>query len=121
MKRLAPLTIEEKIEGPDRLVVLRGSADILCLSAMQELFSRLSKEKLRSLLIDLSATEFINSPVWAVVTLYARKKREECRVAIIGMPERIKGSFQMMGLHKELQTYPTVEIARRELGLQAEE
>ena len=117
MKRMAPLTIEERIEGPDRLVLLRGSADILCLSAIQGLFGRYSKERIRLLLVDLSATEFINSPVWAVVTLYARKKMGECRVAIVGMPDRIKGSFEMMGLHKELETYPTAEIARRELGL----
>ena len=116
MKRLAPLTIEERIEGPDRVVLLRGSADILCLSPIQDLFGRYSKEKIRLLLVDLSATEFINSPVWAVVTLYARKKAGECRVAIVGMPDRIKGSFEMMGLHKELETFPTAEIARRELG-----
>ena len=116
MKRMAPLTIEERIEGPDRMVLLRGSADILCLSAIQALFGRYSKEKIRLLLVDLSATEFINSPVWAVVTLYARKKAGECRVAIVGMPDRIKGSFEMMGLHKELETFPTAEIARRELG-----
>jgi anti-anti-sigma regulatory factor len=116
MKRLAPLTIEERSEGPDRMVLLGGSADILCLPAIQGLFARYSKEKIRLLLIDLSATEFINSPVWAVITLYARKKAGECRIAIIGMPDRIKGSFEMMGLHQELETYPTAEIARRELG-----
>ena len=47
MKRLAPLTIEERVEGPDRLVLLRGSADILCLPAIQDLFGRYSKEKIR--------------------------------------------------------------------------
>jgi len=51
MKRMAPLTIEERIEGPDRLVLLRGSADILCLSAIQGLFGRYSKERIRLLLL----------------------------------------------------------------------
>jgi hypothetical protein len=51
MKRMAPLTIEERIEGPYRLVLLRGSADTLCLSAIQGLFGRYSKERIRLLLL----------------------------------------------------------------------
>ena len=83
--------------------------------AVQELLSRYSKEDIRLLLIDLSGTDFINSPVWAVITLYARKRRNETRVAIVGMSKRIKGSFEMMGLQNELQTFADVETARREL------
>jgi anti-anti-sigma factor len=79
------------------------------------LLSRYSKEDIRLLVIDLSRTDFINSPVWAVITLYARKRRNEARVAIVGMSQRIKGSFEMMGLQKELQTFADVEMARREL------
>ena len=82
---------------------------------VQELLSRYGREEIRLLLIDLSETDFINSPVWAVITLYARKRRNQTRVAIIGMSERIKGSFEMMGLQKELQTFADVETARREL------
>ena len=83
--------------------------------AVQQLLSRYSKEGVRLLLIDLSETEFINSPVWAVITLFARKRRGESKVAIVGMSERIKGSFEMMGLQKELQTFADIEAARREL------
>ena len=50
-----------------------------------------------------------------MITLYARKQREQSRVAIVGMSERIKGSFEMMGLQKELLTFADVETARREL------
>jgi len=83
--------------------------------AVQELLSRYGKEGVRFLLIDLSETEFINSPVWAVITLFARKRRTDSRVAIVGMSERIKGSFEMMGLQQELQTFANIETARREL------
>jgi anti-anti-sigma factor len=120
MKRSAQLTIEEKVEGQDRVLSLRGSADILSMPTMQDLLNRYRKEKIRLVVIDLSATEFINSPVWAVITLYARKKSDESRLAIVGMSERIKGSFEMMGLHRELQTYDSAKLARAELGLQAE-
>jgi anti-anti-sigma factor len=120
MKRSAQLTIEEKVEGQDRVLSLRGSADILSMPAIQGLLDRYRREKIRLVVIDLSATEFINSPVWAVITLYARKKSDESRLAIVGMSERIKGSFEMMGLHRELQTYDSAELARAELGLQAE-
>jgi len=120
MKRSAQLTIEEKVEGQDRVLSLRGSADILSMPTIQDLLNRYRKEKIRLVVIDLSATEFINSPVWAVITLYARKKSDECRLVIVGMSERIKGSFEMMGLHRELQTYDSAELARAELGLQAE-
>lgn len=115
MKRPSPLKISEKIEGKDRILCLKGSADILSMPAVQELLSRYSKEGVRLLLIDLSETEFINSPVWAVITLFARKRRGESKVAVVGMSERIKGSFEMMGLQKELQTFADIEAARREL------
>jgi anti-anti-sigma factor len=115
MKRAAQLRISEKIEGQDRILSFQGSADILSMPSVQELLSRYSREKIRLLLLDLSETEFINSPVWAVITLYARKQRDQSRVAIVGMSERIKGSFEMMGLQKELLTFADVETARREL------
>ena len=115
MKRAVQLRIDEKIEGRDRILSFKGSADILSMPAVQELLSRYSKEDIRLLVIDLSGTDFINSPVWAVITLYARKRRNEARVAIVGMSQRIKGSFEMMGLQKELQTFADVETARREL------
>jgi anti-anti-sigma factor len=115
MKRAAQLRIDEKIDGRDRILSFEGSADILSMPAVQELLTRYSKEDIRLLVIDLSGTDFINSPVWAVITLYARKRRNEARVAIVGMSQRIKGSFEMMGLQKELQTFADVEAARREL------
>ncbi|MBV9392758.1 MAG: STAS domain-containing protein [Verrucomicrobia bacterium] len=115
MRRLEHLTIEELKEGQDRIVHLRGSADILSLQSVQELLDRCNKEQVRCLFIDLSATRFINSPVWAVITLYARKQKS--RVAVIGMTERIRGSFAMMGLHKELYAFSDLEVARRELGI----
>jgi anti-anti-sigma factor len=114
MKR-AQLRISEKIEGQDRILNFHGSADILAMPAVQELLARYGREEIRLLLIDLSETEFINSPVWAVITLYARKRRNQSRVAIIGMSERIKASFEMMGLQKELLTFADVETAQREL------
>jgi anti-anti-sigma factor len=115
MKPAAQLKIDEKIDGRDRILSFQGSADILSMPAVQELLLRYSKENIRLLLIDLSGTDFINSPVWAVITLYARKRRNETRVAIVGMSQRIKGSFEMMGLQKELETFADVETARREL------
>jgi anti-anti-sigma factor len=115
MKRAAQLRISEKAVGQDRILSFQGSADILSMPAVQEILSRYSREQIRLLLIDLSGTEFINSPVWAVITLYARKRRDQSRVAIIGMSERIKGSFEMMGLQKELLTFADIETARREI------
>ncbi len=114
MKQFEHLTIDEVKEGQDRIVHLRGSADILSLQSIQELLNRCNKEKVRCLFLDLSATRFINSPVWAVITLYARKQKS--RVVVIGMTERIRGSFEMMGLQKELYAFPDLESARRDLG-----
>jgi anti-anti-sigma factor len=121
MKPLGQLIIEEKIEGPDRVLGFRGSADILSMPLIQEQLNRYRKDKIRLLLIDLSATEFINSPVWAVITLFARNKENSTRVAIIGMSQRIRGSFEMMGLNRELKTYESAEMARQDLGLPVEQ
>jgi anti-anti-sigma factor len=115
MKRPAQLRIDEKIEGRYRILSFRGSADILAMPALQGYLTRYGKEDIRLLLIDLSETEFINSPVWAVITLFARKRQNECRVAIVGMSARIRGSFEMMGLQKELPSFANIEAARGEL------
>jgi len=113
VKRAAQLRIDERTEDRDKILSFKGSADILSMPAVQEILSRCSRQEVRLLLIDLSETEFINSPVWAVITLYARKRREKSRVAIIGMSDRIRGSFEMMGLQKELETFADVETARK--------
>src|SRR5215471_521799 len=115
MKRPTQLRIDEKVEGRDRILSFKGSADILAMPAVQGFLSRYGKEDIRLLLIDLSETEFINSPVWAVITLFARKRQNECRVAIVGMSARIRGSFEMMGLQKELPAFVDIEAARGEL------
>ena len=115
VKRAAQLRIDERTEGQDKILSLKGSADILSMPAVQEILSRCSRQEIRLLLVDLSETEFINSPVWAVITLYARKQRDKSRVAIIGMSDRIRGSFEMMGLQKELETFADVETARKAL------
>jgi anti-anti-sigma factor len=115
MKRPAQLRIDEKVEGRDRILSFKGSADILAMTAVQGILSRYVKEDIRLLLIDLSETEFINSPVWAVITLFARKRQNECRVAIVGMSARIRGSFEMMGLQKELAAFVDIAAARGEL------
>jgi len=115
VKRAAQLRIDERTEGQDKILSLKGSADILSMPAVQEILSRCSRQEIRLLLVDLSETEFINSPVWAVITLYARKQRDKSRVAIIGMSDRIRGSFEMMGLQKELETFADVETALKAL------
>jgi len=120
MKPAPRFTVEEKREGRDRILTFQGTADILCLQALQDRFSRLSKEEVRFLAVDLAATDFINSPVWAVITLYARKSSHSVRVAVVGMPDRIRESFEMMGLQRELQSYPTLAAAREDLGFEAE-
>jgi anti-anti-sigma regulatory factor len=120
MKPAPRLSVEEKREARDCILRFQGTADILCLPALQDLFARLGREDIRLLAIDLAATEFINSPVWAVITLYARKPAKATRVALIAMPDRIRGSFEMMGLQRELQTYATLASARQHLGFQAE-
>src|SRR5690348_16269230 len=109
MKPAPRLKVEETAEGPDRILRFRGTADILCLPALQDLFARLDAERPRLLAIDLSGTEFINSPVSAVLTLFARKRASAVHVAVIGMPDRIRGSFEMMGLQRELRTYPSLD------------
>jgi anti-anti-sigma regulatory factor len=107
--------VEERVEGRDRVLLLRGFADILCIPMLQRLLRQYRKEKIRLLLIDLSKTEFINSPVWAAITLYACQNRPSPIVAIVNMSERIRGSFEMMGLYEELPTFPTIEAAKQQL------
>jgi anti-anti-sigma regulatory factor len=112
---LAQFVVEESVEGCDRVLRLRGFADIRCIPTLQGLFRQYREENIRLLIFDLSATEFINSPVWATITLYACQNRHRPIVAIVGMPERIRGSFEMMGLYEELPAFATTELARQQL------
>jgi anti-anti-sigma factor len=114
VKLPAQLRVAEAAEAEIRILKLGGSADILSLPLLQDLFAKYTKEGVRTLFIDLTETSFINSPVWAIITLFARRQKSE--VAIIGMSERIKGSFEMMGLQKELKTFATQEEARADLA-----
>jgi anti-anti-sigma factor len=114
VKLPAQLRVAEEADGEIRILKLGGSADILSLPVVQNLFAKYTRESVHTLFIDLTETSFINSPVWAIITLFAR--RQKSRVAVIGMSERIKGSFEMMGLQKELKTFATQQEARDELA-----
>jgi hypothetical protein len=80
MKRAAQLSISERTEGQERILSLKGSADILSISAVQDCLARASREEIRLLLVDLS-----------------------------------EGSFEMMGLQKELLNFVDMEAARKAL------
>jgi anti-anti-sigma regulatory factor len=114
------LTVQEIIEGQDLLLSFAGTADILCVQRLQHLFDGYLRREFRILAIDLSKTDFINSPVWAIITLFAKKK-PGVRVFIVGMTARIRGSFEMMGLSRELPAYPTLADARLALKVAAAE
>jgi anti-anti-sigma regulatory factor len=109
-------TVQEIIEGPDLLLSFAGTADILCVQRLQSLFDGYLRRELRTLAVDLSKTDFINSPIWAIITLFAKKK-PSVRVFIVGMSARIRGSFEMMGLSRELPAYATLADARAALNV----
>ena len=116
MKDPERFTVQEVIEGPDLLLGFAGTADILCVQWLQHLFDGYLRREFRILAIDLSQTDFINSPVWAIITLFAKKK-PGVRVIVVGMTARIRGSFEMMGLSRELPAYSTLADARAALNV----
>ena len=120
MKNPERFTVQEIIVGPDLLLGFAGTADILCVQWLQHLFDGYLRREFRILAIDLSQTDFINSPVWAIITLFAKKK-PGVRVIVVGMTARIRGSFEMMGLSRELPAYSTLADARAALNVAAAE
>ncbi len=117
MKVASRLQVEQVTDGPDRILRFRGTADMLSLPAVQDLFADLGNQTIRLLAVDLTETLFINSPVWAVITLHARRRPKTARVAVIGMPDRIKGSFELMGLGRELRAYATLAEAQADFDV----
>jgi anti-anti-sigma regulatory factor len=110
----------EETFGVDRVVRFFGNADLLSLPMVQTLFQGLEHEVFRALLVDLSATQFINSPVWAVITLFSRKKNR-VKIIVVGMPDPIQGSFEMMGLDQVFASFRSIEEAQAALDRQGKE
>jgi anti-anti-sigma regulatory factor len=117
---LTGFKVTEETFGVDRVVRFFGNADLLSLPMLQTLFQGLEHEVFRALLVDLSATQFINSPVWAVITLFSRKKNR-VKIMIVGLPDPIQGSFEMMGLDQVFTSFRSIEEAQAALDREGKE
>jgi anti-anti-sigma regulatory factor len=107
--------VAEETVGADRLIRFAGKADLLSIPLLEPLFKRLERERYRALFIDLSATQFINSPVWALITLFSRKKKD-AGIVVVGMSDPIQNSFEMMGLNQTFASFPTLQEAQAALN-----
>jgi anti-anti-sigma factor len=71
-------------------------------------------------IVDLTNVPYMDSAsVGAIMSVHTSAQRNNRRYALVGVCDRIRTLFEVVGLEEVLVTYPTVEEAQKRLGLSA--
>ncbi len=109
------MIVTEKREGDARVLGLQGDADLAAVPAIQERLHAAMEETVSYLVVDFSGTDFVNTPVWAlVVEYYQHTLKTGTRLALAGLHGRVLASFEIVRLGEFVKSYASVEEA---LGL----
>jgi anti-anti-sigma factor len=87
------------------LFQLAGAADLLAVEKIEAAMQQLSSNN-KGLIIDLAQVSFMNTPVWALFSIYADTAAESGRrIAVCAMSEKLRASYDMMGLDNLIPAY----------------
>jgi anti-anti-sigma factor len=68
-------------------------------------------------IVDLTSVPYMDSAsVGAIMTAHTSAQRHNRQFALVGVCERIRNMFDIIGLEGVLATYPTLEEAQEKLG-----
>lgn len=91
---------------------LRGDADLAAVPVIQEHLHAAMAEMVPYLVIDFTGTDFVNTPVWAlVVEYYQHTLKTGTRLALAGLHGRVLASFEIVRLGEFVKSHATVEEA----------
>ena len=72
------------------------------------------------IIIDLTNVPYMDSAaVGAIMSVHTSAQRNKRQYALVGMSDRIKTLFKVVGLEGILVSYPTLEEAQEKLGVKA--
>jgi len=111
------MNVTERREGNALVLSLRGDADLAAVPKIQERFHGAMAAGEPYLVVDLTLTDFVNTPVWAlVVEYYQHTVKTGARLALAGLHGRVLASFEMVRLGEFVRSHASVEEA---VGLDA--
>lgn len=98
------------------LVRLEGRLDCGGIDALRQRFDAISVPQGGGLLLDFSEVSFVDSMAMGCVAVLARRVRAAGgEVALFGLSERVRRSFEVAALHRLLDILPDEESARQVL------
>lgn len=106
------MTVTEKKKGDALVLSLRGDADLAAVPTIQERLHEAIERRVPYLVLDFGGTDFVNTPVWAlVVEYYQHTMKSGTRMALAGLHGRVLASFEIVRLGEFVKNYPTVDEA----------
>jgi len=113
-----PLQIKSSREGEDAAVIsLVGEVDVANTAQVREAALRLLADGVKRLVVDLSATEYMDSAgLGTLVGLLKRLKESGGTMAIAGPQPRVARLFQITGLNQILTLCVDVATALKEVS-----
>jgi anti-sigma B factor antagonist len=111
--------IDSDSESGDGIFVLRLSGPFT-LDGLFEFQSVVRGVSDPAIIIDLTNVPYMDSAsVGAIMSVHTSAQRNNRRYALVGVCDRIRTLFRVVGLEEILVTYPTLEEAQRKLGARA--
>jgi len=113
-----PLKIESRPAGEGAVVLaLIGEVDVSNTAQVREAALKLLSDGVTKLVIDLTATEYMDSAgLGMLVGLQKRMKESGGRMAIAGAGPRVERLFAITGLNQIFALYGEVAAALKEVG-----
>jgi len=112
-----PLKIESRIESRDTAVLgLAGEVDVANVAQVREAALELLARGVKRLVVDLSATEYMDSSgLGTLVGLLKRLKETGGEIAIAGARPRVRRLFEITGLKQVFALHDDVAAALKEV------
>ena len=114
----APLRVETRLAGEGTAVLsLAGEVDVSNTARVREAALQLLSGGTKKLVVDLSATEYMDSAgLGMLVGLLKRLKESGGAMGIAGARPRVKDLFEVTGLSQIFALYGDVATALKEVG-----
>lgn len=89
------LLCEEETYSWGRILRFAGEADFLAVPAVWQLLKGLLGKHIPLLVVDLSGVTFLNTPFWAAMQRYQLDGHPGSRLALCGMNEVLRATFDI--------------------------
>jgi anti-sigma B factor antagonist len=112
-----PLKIASRTEGKDTAILsLAGEVDVANAGRVRDAGLKLVSGGMKYLIVDLSATEYMDSTgLGTLVGLHKRLRESEGELIVAGSQPRVKRLFEITGLSQVFKIFDDVAAALKEV------